>query len=97
MFDVGTALAAELWGRYFEQGKYGPPVVYWGGRFRRRGRIHAVCTGKGILLNRHNFMQEALDRRGDWLEALLKHELLHWAGYDHYPHFWAYLKLMETP
>ena len=65
--------------------------MYWSSRLGPNA--DAVTYHWGIVLSRKAYTRVATARRARWLTNVLKHELLHWAGYErHDKTFKMYLK-----
>jgi hypothetical protein len=96
-----SVYACDLWKRYFERvpGRSHGPSFYWSTRMgRRRGSdgcyVEARCYHWGIVVSRARYIANGRKRR--WLTEVLKHELLHWAGYSHDRRFRAAAKRLGT-
>ena len=47
--------------------------------------IQAAATKEGVFINVTSVMRQAKKTRRTFVSNLLKHELMHWAGYGHTP------------
>ena len=80
-----------LFDRYFGLGRILAPPVYWSSRLGPNA--DAVTYHWGICLSHKAYTRVAKARRACWLTNVLKHELVHWAGYErHDATFKTYLK-----
>ena len=86
-----TALAQDLWDRFFETG-WRSPVVYI--TYGCPPEIDAHCTSWGIIVNWGNYLNEPGRKRKRWIRDVLKHELIHWGGWTHRSPFKKFLKQM---
>ena len=87
-----TALAAKLWDTYFER-IVSSPIVYWT-NMERGIEAQGSTFRRGIVVQKKTYLSVKGSKRRRWLLDLIKHELLHWAGYGHGPVFLKYIKFM---
>jgi len=76
-----SALCAKLWRKHFVSGREGPTVWVLKGK----ESIQAAATVEGIFINATSVIRQAKKTRRAFVTNLLKHELMHWAGYGHTP------------
>lgn len=99
-FDART-VGYELWRRHFDNSAQVPdPIIRISKRLGKplwENRFYREVQGKtywwGIVVSFNAYLNTPPKKRARWLENLLKHELVHYAGrWHHKADFWRDLK-----
>ena len=89
VFDTMLSYSAgRLWLKHFGPTMRKAPLVYLGRYVGRKSLVHARCVSWGIIISRR-YYQRTTNRA---MNALLLHELCHWAGWVHGPNLRRVLK-----